>query len=220
MKLAWRRPSTAVAAFALLALIAELVGRSLTLRIDRALSVVEPLATPTTRYYPFLLAGVKALAAVAAGALFWKLLQAHATATATERLVTTIGHRLPGDRPRLRVRFSGRLWLASFAATALWYLIQNDAERFSQGRWPLLAPWLHTYALPVFAVIAILLAICWAAVRDWLADVESYASATLAHVHRLLPAGVQAPRARRSDDRAPRHLFGLAFESRPPPFPC
>jgi len=65
MTLALRRRSTAIAAFALLAQIAELLGRSATLRVDRALSVVEPLATPTTRYYPFLLAGVKVLVASA-----------------------------------------------------------------------------------------------------------------------------------------------------------
>ena len=80
MTRASRRRSTAVAAFALLALVAELVGRSVTLRVDRALSVVEPLATPTTRYYPFLLAGVKMACALAAAALVWRLLRAHAMA--------------------------------------------------------------------------------------------------------------------------------------------
>lgn len=187
------------------------------MRVDRTLSAVDPLATTTTRYYPFLLAGVKVLAALAAAALAWRLLRAHATATAAERLLATIGHRRLGYRPRPRLRLSARLWLASFAATSLWYLVQNDAEPLSQGRWPLLAPWLHTYALPVFAVLAILLAICWAAVRDWLADVESYACATLARAHRILPLAPPSPRLRHRDDRAPRRLFGLAFESRPPP---
>src|SRR5579862_7688137 len=140
----WRR-STAFAAFALLALIAELVGRSATLRLDRALSVVTPLATPTTRYYPFLLAGVKVLGSLTVAALAWRIIRAHAMARAAERLLGTIGHRRLGDLPRPRVRLSARLWLASFAATSLWYLVQNDYERDSQGRWPLLAPWLHTY---------------------------------------------------------------------------
>ena len=219
MTLASRRRSTAFAAFALLALIAELVGRSATLRLDRALSVVVPLATPTTRYYPFLLAGVKVLGSLAAAALVWRVLRVHAMARAAERLLGTIGHRRLGYRPRPRVRLSARLWLASFAATSLWYLVQNDYERVYHGRWPLLAPWLHTYALPVFAVLAILLAVGWAAVRDWLADVERYAFATLARARRFFPAVSCTPRARRTDDRAPRHLFGLAFESRPPPLP-
>ena len=81
-------------------------------------------------------------------------------------------------RPRLRLELSPRLWLASFGATSLWYLVQNDAERLSQGRWPLLAPWLHTYALPVFAVLSVLLALGWGAVRNWLLEVERYAAAT------------------------------------------
>ena len=29
------------------------------------------------------------------------------------------------------------------------------------GRWPLFAPWLHTYALPVFAVVAVVVALAW-----------------------------------------------------------
>jgi hypothetical protein len=208
------RRSIAAAVFALLALVTELVGRSITIRVDRALHVT-PLATPTTPYYPVLLAALKVLVALAAAALVWRLLRAHATATAAERLVAAIGH-----RPRLRVRFSPRLWLASFAATSLWYLAQNDAERVSQGRWPILAPWLHTYALPVFAVLAVLLAIGWAAVRDWLADVEHYAAVTLARAVRILRPAAHARRARPADDHAPRHLFGLAFESRPPPLPA
>jgi hypothetical protein len=217
MTLASRRRSTAVAAFLLLALIAEMLGRSATMRVDRVLSPVDPLATTTTRYYPFLLAGVKVLGALAAAALAWRLLRAHATVRAAERLLATIGHRRLGYRPRPRLRLSARLWLASFAATSLWYLLQNDAARVSQGRWPLLAPWLHTSALPVFAVLAILLAISWAAVRDWLADVESYACATLARARSILPGAAKAPRTHHADERAPRRLFGLVFESRPPP---
>lgn len=219
MTLASRRRSAAVAAFALLALVAELVGRSVTLRVDRALSVVEPLTTPTTRYYPFLLAGVKVACALAAAALVWRLLRAHAMAATAERVLATIGHRHTGSLPRLRLRLSARLWLAAFAATSLWYLVQNDYERVAQGRWPLLAPWLHTYALPVFAVLAILLALGWAAIGDWLEDVESYASATLARAHRILRSTLPLLRPRPVDDRAPRHLFGLSFESRPPPLP-
>src|SRR5262245_5506021 len=214
MTRAQRRRSIAVAAFALLALVTELVGRSVTTRIDRALHVA-PLATPTTPYYPFLLAGLKVVVALAAAALLWRLLRAHGTATAAERLVTVIGR-----RPRLRVRFSPRLWLASFAATSLWFLVQNDATRLSQGRWPLLAPWLHTYALPTFAVLAVLLALGWAAVRDWLAEVEHYAAGALARAVRILRPAAPVRRARPADDRAPRHLFGLAFESRPPPLPA
>ena len=213
---AWRR-STVFGAFALLALVAELLGRSITVRVDRMLSVVTPLATPTTTYYPFLLAGAKVIGAFAAAALVWRIARAHATAIGAEHVLATFGHRRPGYRPRPRVRFSVRLWLASFTSTALWYLVENDSQRVSLGRWPLLSPWLHTYALAVFAVLALLLAVGWACVSDWLADVEEYTSTTLGRTHRLLPSKTTAPRHPRSATRAPRHLFGLSFESRPPP---
>jgi hypothetical protein len=216
MTLASRRRWTALAAFGLLALVTELVGRSVTMRIDRSLSV-DPLATTTTPYYPFLLGGLKVVVAVAAAALVWRILRAHAMATAAARLLATIGHRRVGTLPRPRLRLSPRLWAASFVATSIWYLVQNDAQRLSQGRWPLLAPWLHTYALPVFAVLAILPALGWGVVRDWLADVEDYAAAGFARAQFILRRTAPSRRPRPADDHAPRHLFGLAFESRPPP---
>jgi len=203
-------------AFVLLALLTELTGRSITFRLDRALHVA-PLATPTSRYYPFLLAGIRTVAALALAGVAWRLLRAHAVAAAAERLLGTARRR---PRPRLRLRLSPRLWAASFAATATWFLVQNDAGRLSSGRWPLLAPWLHTYALGVFAVLSVLLAVGWAAVRDWLAEVEDYAAATFASARRMLRVALPAPRPRPADDRTPRHLFGLAFESRPPPLPA
>jgi hypothetical protein len=214
-----RRRRTEVAVFALLALVAELTGRSITVRLDGRLHV-SPLAASVAPYYPFLLAGIRLLAALALAAIAWRLVRAHATAHAGEALMRTLGQR--GARaPQLRLRLSPRLWLAAFGATSLWYLLQDDANRASEGRWPLLAPWLHTYALPVFAVLAVFLAIGWAAVRDWLHDVERYAAATLAFAYRVLRREAPAPAYRRPrDDRAPRDLFGASFESRPPPFPA
>jgi hypothetical protein len=85
-----------------------------------------------------------------------------------------------------------------------------------QGR-PLFGPWLHTYALPVFAVLSLLVAIAWAAVRDWLADVEGYTSKLLARARRILHRSQSQLPPRPGDHRAPRRLFGLIFESRPPP---
>jgi len=208
----WRRRGTAAVGFALLALLTELTGRTITNRLDGLLNV-DPIATPTTRYYPFLLAGVRAIAAIVVAAAVWRVCRAHASAAAGERLLGIVGR-----RPRLRVRLSARLWFASFCATALWYLVQTDAARVSHGRWPLFAPWLHTYALPVFAVCSILLALGWGAVRDWLADVENYAASTFARASRMLRAAALPPRpCLVGDDRAPRRLFGLVFESRPPP---
>ena len=210
-----RRRLTAAAGFALLALLTELTGRAITNRLDGVFNVA-PLATPTTRYYPFLLAGVRALAAIVVAAVVWRMCRAHAWAAAGERLLGRAGR-----RPRPRLTLSPRLWLCSFTATALWYLVQTDTARLSHGRWPLFAPWLHTYALPVFAVCSILLALGWGAVRDWLADVEDYAAATLARANRMLRGAALPARPRIvGDDRAPRRLFGLAFESRPPPLPA
>ena len=209
-----RRRSKAGAAFAVLALLVELTGRTITTRLDAAVNVA-PLATPTTRYYPFLLAGVRAFAALLVAAVVWRLVRAHAAATAGERLLGRMGI---GRRPRLRVTLSPRLWAYSFVATSLWFLVQDDAARLSTGRWPLLAPWLHTYALPVFAVCSLVLALGWGAVRSWLADVERYAASTLARANRLLrAAAVPARRHVAGDDRTPRRLHGLVFESRPPP---
>jgi len=217
MTIARRRP-LAVAGFALLALLAEVVGRSATVRVDHALSV-QPLATPTTSYYPFLLASVKLLATLAAAGLAWRLVRAHATAAAAERLLGTIGHRRAQARPRLRLRLrlSPRLWLAAFVAMSLWYLLESSADQMLEQHRFLLTAWLHTYALPVFAVLSLLVALAWAAVRDWLADVEGFASRTLAHAKRLLHRAPRLPRPRPADDRTPRHIFGLVFESRPPP---
>jgi hypothetical protein len=206
--------------FALLALVVQLAGRELTRVVDRALHV-RPLAEPSARYYPFLLVGVKVLAALALATLAWRVGRALSSANAGRRLLATVGHRQLGRVPRPRLRLSPRLWVASFLAMSLWYLARSGADAVAVGRWQLLAPWLHTYALPVFAVLSILVAVAWAAVRDWLADVEEYAAATHARAARLLRASVlPARRARPAAARAPRRLFGLAFESRPPPLPA
>jgi hypothetical protein len=213
-----RRRTTATAAFALLALIAELTGRSVTARIDRALHVA-PLASTEASYYPFLLGAVKVVAALGLAALLWRIVRARATAAAGERLLAAMGHRCTRRAPRVRLRLSPRLWLASFTATSLWYLLHTDVDRVTAGRWPLLAPWLHTYALPVFAVLAVLVALGWGAVARWLAEVDDYAAATFARARRILRS-LAPPCPRRpilGGDRTPRHLFGLAFESRPPP---
>jgi hypothetical protein len=218
MMRSWRRRMTAMGLFALLALVAELTGRSITIRLDAAFHV-KPFATSSTPYYPFLLAGVKIVAALAVAGIVWRVVRAHLALAAGDRLLATIGHRRAAYTPRPRLRLSPRLWLASFAATSLWYLLQNDGRNvLTEGRWPALAPWLHTYALIVFAVLAILLAFGWGVVRNWLADVEKYAAATVAFAHRILRAVTAPPQIDRpDDDHGPRRLFGLAFESRPPP---
>jgi hypothetical protein len=206
-------------AFGLLALVAELAGRSLTYRLDVGRHVASP-GYAGADYYPFLLAGVKIGIALLLARLAWRFARAHAAARAARRLLAAVGRR-PARAPRVRVVLSARLWLASFVVTALFYLVQTDAEQLSNGRWALLAPWLHTSALPVFAVLAVLVAVVWGAVSGWLSDYERFAEAAFAHAHRAARDDRTRPVARPADALwTPRHLFGLAFESRPPPVPA
>jgi hypothetical protein len=216
-----RRHQTLLARLALLllALIAELVGRSLTQRIDLGRHVATP-SYARTDYYPMLLVFVKGGVALMLALVTWRFLRARAVASAAGRLLAAHGRRGP-QRPRMRFELSPRLWFGAFAVTSCFFLVQTDAERISVGRWPLLAPWLHTSALPVFAVLAVLVALAWSAVASWLREYEQYAEDTWARAGSL-GRGVLAPAryARTEIQVPPRKLFGLAFECRPPPLPA
>ena len=202
-------------ALGLLALVAELSGRSLTNRLDVGRHV-GPVPVAQHDYYPFLLAGVKVAVALMLARLAWRFARATAAARQARRLA---GVGLPTRSARVRFELSPRLWLAAFLGTATIYLLQTDAERLAVGRWPLLAPWLHTSALPVFAVLAVVVAVVYRAVEDWLGEVERIAADALALAHRLVRRGSPpVPRtACDAGDHGPRTRFGLAFESRPPP---
>jgi hypothetical protein len=202
-------------AFGLLALVAELVGRSLTHHVDIGRHVESPSYSGTD-YYPILLAVVKGGIALLLAVLLWRLLRARAAARTA---LGVLGER--ARRPRLRVTLSPRLTLAFFGVTAVIYLVQADAEGAAAGRWPLLSPWLHSSAVPAFAVLAVLCALVWGAVRGWLADYEDYADASVARALRLV--GRAAPPVARPHvvlAVPPRRIFGLVFESRPPPLPA
>jgi hypothetical protein len=203
--------------FALLVLVTEVTGLSVTTRIDRALHV-DPLAPTGASYYPFLLVATKILAALALAALLARATRATAAAEAGDRLLAAVAHGHERRTPKLRPGLSPRVWLASFAATSLVYLVHSDVQGLADGRWPLLSPWLHTYALPVFAALSVLVAIAWR-FASWVHAVEDYAVRTIARVRRLLGAvvPVRTHHPRPADDTAPRRRFGLAFESRPPP---
>lgn len=206
-------------AFGLLALVVELAGRSLTHRIDIGRHIVAPGNTQAD-YYPFLLVAVKGGIALLVGRLAWRLVRARSSERAGRRLLHALGSRPSKGVPRVRVRLSPRLALSFFALTSLFCLVQLDAEGMSAGRWPLLGPWLHSSALPIFAVLSVFAALVWNAVARWLADYESYAEATVAHARRL--AGTCSFRPAwpaHAVDLPPRRLFGIAFESRPPPVP-
>ena len=209
-----------LATFTLLVVTAELVGRSLTTRVDARLHV-RPLANSGADYYPFLLVGVKIFCALALAALLARATRARAAADAGERLLHAIGHDHESRAPRLRPQLSPRIWFAAFVATSLAYLADANFETVAGGGVPSLDPWLHTYALPAFALLAVVVAVAWR-FASWLHDVEDYVDRTFARVRRILTAAIRvaAATSRPIDDHGPRRLFGLAFESRPPPLPA
>jgi hypothetical protein len=195
-------------ALALLALAAELAGRSLTERIDLGRHV-GPVSYRHADYYPFLLAAVKVGIALTLARVTWRFVKARAAARAAHRVSTALGVEHERRAPRVRIELSPRLWLAAFVATSVLYLVQADGERGTGGALAALGPWLHSSSLPVFAVLSVLVAVLFRSVERWLNDYEQLASD---------PA--QPRRRRPADVRTPRSLFGLAFESRPPPAPA
>jgi hypothetical protein len=205
-------------ALVLLALVAELVGRSLAHRLDFGRHVETPYAG--AQYYPILLAAVKIGVALMLARVAWRFVKARTVARAARRLLADQGSHAAGPALRVRIELSPRLWLGSFLVTSLIYLVQVDAEGISSGRWPLLAPWLHTAALPVFAVLSVIVALVYRAVENWLSDYESYARDTAERASKLRTATLRAPHRSVAELITPRSLFGLAFEVRPPPAPA
>jgi hypothetical protein len=203
--------------FGILVVIAEVAGRSLTGHVDRSLHLA-PLARTDTSYYPFLLVAVKIAGALLLAALLARGIRAWAAHDAGRRLLAAAGREHEHRTPRLRPGLSPRVWAAAFAATSFVYLLHADAESAAAGRWPLLAPWLHTYALPVFAALAVVVALVWR-FASWLHEFEEFATRTLDRARRILTAiaPIRFRHARPIDDLAPRRRFGLAFECRPPP---
>jgi hypothetical protein len=203
-------------AFALLALVAELFGRSLTVRLDLGRHVPTP-SYAGADYYPFLLGGVKIGVALMLAALTCRFIRARAAAQAARRLLDVVGARA-GRTPRVRVALSFQSWALAFALTAGIYLVQTDTERIAAGHWPLMSPWLHTSALSVFAVLSVLVSLLYGAVSRWLSEYERFAALTAAVARSLLRRlRVSSNPHARSDCDPPRRLFGLVFESRPPP---
>jgi hypothetical protein len=203
-----------VLAFGLLAAAAELLGAAVTHRIDLGRHVSSPSYSHAA-YYPALVAGVKVGIALLAARLVWRVVRARATERTARRVLGVV----VGDVPRLRITLSPRLWLAFFLVTATAYLVHTDAARVAHGRWPLFFPWLHTSALPVFAVLAVLMALAWGVVQRFLAEYEQYADAAAERAGRLTctrPAPARVFGAQVVSE-PPRRLHGLVFDSRPPP---
>lgn len=215
---AHRRLSGA-AAFTLLALVAELAGRSLTVGLDFGRHVPEP-SYAGADYYPVLLAFVKVSVALLLAATTWRFLRARSSARAACRALAAVGVRTL-EAPRIRLELSLRAWALALLVTSGIYLVQTDAEQLAGGRWPLLSPWLHTSALSVFAVLAVVVAIVHGAVARWLDEYERYAAEVVATACSLASRERGAASRREPGvTHAPRQLFGLSFESRPPPVPA
>jgi hypothetical protein len=204
-------------AFGLLALAAEIIGRSLTHRLDFGRHVSTP-SYSSADYYPMLLVAVKLAVALMLARLLWRFIRARAAARAGRRLLAAVGKEARRT-PRVRIELSPRLWLGCFLLTSTIFLFQTDMERLAGSRWPLLGPWLHSSALPAFAVVSVFMAVIWRAVAAWLSDYESYAEELVAQAERLSVATAPAVWTAVEGSTAPRRLFGLAFESRPPPLP-
>ncbi len=147
-------------ALGLLALTAELAGRSLTHRLDVGRHVGR-VSYAGADYYPFLLAAVKFGVALMLARVAWRFARAHAAASAAHRVAAALGARRRRRTARVRIELSPRLWLLSFVGTASIYLVQADAERAAGGNLTLLGPWLHSSALPVFAVLSVLVAVLY-----------------------------------------------------------
>jgi hypothetical protein len=205
-----------IGAFVLLALVAEVVGRSLTVDLDLGKHVPTP-SYAGADYYPFLLAGVKISVALMLALLTWRALRARASARAARRVLAAVGAR-PLEAPRLRVELRIRTWLLAFLATSCIYLVQTDTESIAEGRGLIFSPWLHTSALSIFAVLAVLVAILYEGVARWLREYERYAGALVRAARWFTRALRAAPLFHEFVELAPpRRRFGLAFECRPPP---
>ena len=200
-------------ALGLLAVAAELVGAGLVYRIDFGRHVASPSYHDAV-YYPALVAGLKIGIALLVGCLLWRVLRARATERTARRVLGV----LLEDAPRVRIVLSPRLCLGFFLVTATTYLVYADVTRLDGGRWALFFPWVHTSALPVFAVLSIVMTLAWGAVERWLTAYERYAESAAARARSL---------SRHREVRATfphvvlavplRRLFGLVFVSRPPP---
>jgi hypothetical protein len=184
-------------ALALLVLAAEVTGRSLTHRIDVGRHVGH-VSYADAAYYPALLVCLKVGVALMLARLVWRFCSARRVAS------------LLGATPRLRVELSWRLWLLSFLGTTGVYLAQTNAEHAA----------VHSSALPVFAVLAVFVAVAHRTAEHWLGDYERIAAVAVALVQRVATHRPPVDRTIDAGSLPPRRLFGLAFESRPPPAPA
>jgi len=164
--------------------------------------------------WPAVVVGAKIGIALLLARLAWRLVKAHRLAVAGERMLRI--RRWQARRPLPAIGLSPRAWLASFAAMSILYLVPtSSAELTGGGCWPLVTPWLHTQ-VPVFAVLAVVIAVLWRTLSRWLTALERYGE-RLRSLFRFVRAPLSVGRCTSAATQSPRALFGLAFECRPPP---
>lgn len=218
MRLARRRTprrQTAVAAFVVLVLAGEVVGRWAVAHLPLAAHVPERRHGGADAW-PAVLIVAKVGMALLLARLAWRVSRAHRVALGAERVLGAIGRR--GSRPAPAIGLSPRAWLASFSAMVALYALPTSSGELTSGCCPLLEPWMHTQALPVFALLAVAVALLWRTVSGWLAAFERYANELQARAGRWLSSPI-AGRWLAAILGSPRSRFGVSFESRPPPAP-
>ena len=166
--------------------------------------------------WPAIVIAAKVAIALLLARLAWRLMKAHRVASAGERALRLVGR---PSRPLPAIGLSPGVWLASFTAMSFLYLVPTSTGEAKTGCWLLVTPWLHSQALPVFAMLGVVVASLWRTVSRSLSDLERYGE-RLRQLIRSFGRAVSVRRRYRLVARTPRALFGLAFESRPPPLPA
>lgn len=164
--------------------------------------------------WPGIVVAAKIGLALLLARLAWRLVQARRVARSGERLLRIACSRR--TRPGPSIGLSPRAWLASFTAMSLLYLVPTSGDEIGAGAWPLAAPWPHLRALPVFGLLALVIAVLWRTISRWLGALEAYGE-RLQSLIRSTYGPAPAIGRTHVAHRAPRLLFGVAFESRPPP---
>ncbi len=207
------RRQLAGGAFLALVLAGEVVGRWVVVRLP-LLGHAPGRHHGGVDAWPVLVILAKVAVALLLARLAWRLSRALRLARPRERVHRALGRDC--SRPAPEIALSPRAWLASFVGMAALYVIPTSSAEVANGCWPLLTPWLHTQALPVFALVAVGVAILWRTVSRWLAAVERYAD----ELRALVRPHVRSAAPRRLGHAvlgSPRSRFGVCFESRPPP---
>jgi Uncharacterized conserved protein len=203
-------------ALGLVAMIAELAGRSLTLRLDVGRHVGR-VSYAHADYYPFLLAGVKIGVALMLARLAWRVAKAHLA-----RVLH--GTSLPRS---VRARCGVRRGCASSSRGACGFCRSSSRHRSISCRRT------RSRALPATGISSVRgctaprcrsspcsrssVAVVFRTVELWLSDYEELARTPSRSSAGSGRAGRRRTAVLLCKARSVASLFGLAFESRPPP---